>query len=150
MADLQEAETFRRRERKYLQQMVVLSAEYEPRAKGPTITSMWAKLKSEQPGRGVSEEGATNPRWTRRLSFNADLRGLGGRDEGGGLALARGCRENRLRRILHHPARPNGRGCAKTVKRVHAVLPMKTAPRHAKASRQASEGTPICDMTRTT
>src|SRR5215471_14748923 len=41
LADLgcatQEAETFRRRERKYLQQMVVLSAEYQPRAKGPTM-----------------------------------------------------------------------------------------------------------------
>src|SRR5215831_2074639 len=66
---------------------------------------MWAKLRSEQPGRSVSEEGATNPRWTRRLSFNAALRRLSGRDEGEGLALARGCRENRLRRILHHPAR---------------------------------------------
>ena len=99
----QGAETFRCRERKYLQQMVVLSAEYEPRAKGPTVAPMWAKLRSEQPGRSVSEDGATNPRRTRRLSFNAVLRRLGGRDEGEGLALPRGCRENRLRRILHHP-----------------------------------------------
>ena len=34
----------------------------------------------------------------------------------------------------------NGRGSARTANRVHAVPPIKTAPRHAKTSRHASEG----------
>jgi hypothetical protein len=44
----------------------------------------------------------------------------------------------------------NERVSADTVKRVHAVPPMQTAPRQAKASRQAIEGTPICDRAKIT
>jgi hypothetical protein len=44
----------------------------------------------------------------------------------------------------------NGRSSANTVKRVHAVPPMQNAPPQAKASRQATEGTPICDRANTT
>ena len=42
-----------------------------------------------------------------------------------------------------------GQGSVKTVNRVHAVPPMKAALRQAKTSRQASEGTPTRDRTRT-
>jgi hypothetical protein len=41
------------------------------------------------------------------------------------------------------PADSDGRVLAKTVKRVHAVPPMQTAPTQANASRQASKGIPI-------
>jgi len=44
----------------------------------------------------------------------------------------------------------DGLGAAKTVKRAHAVPPMKTAPNQAKTSRQVSEGTPNCDISKMT
>ena len=44
----------------------------------------------------------------------------------------------------------NGRVFAKTTKRVIAVPPTQTAPKEAKTSRQASEGTPILDTANTT
>ncbi|MET4483793.1 uncharacterized protein (DUF736 family) [Bradyrhizobium sp. F1.13.3] len=58
----------------------------------------------------------------------------------------------RTDRDIFSTTRPdsNGRVSANTVKRVHAVPPMQTAPPQAKASRQASEGTPICDKANTT
>jgi hypothetical protein len=65
-------------------------------------------------------------------------------------SIARGDRENWLRRIGHHPSGLERAGLRKQVKRVHAVPPIQTAPGHAKASRQASEGPPICDLANTT
>jgi hypothetical protein len=59
------------------------------------------------------------------------------------LSVARGGRKDCLRRTPLHPARLQWAGSDKTVNRAHAVPPMNTAPRQAKTSRQASEGTPI-------
>ena len=64
-------------------------------------------------------------------------------------SLARRGRREPAEARLRRPARSNGRGSAKTVIRVHAVPPMKTAPIQAKTSRQTSDGTPICDSART-
>ena len=61
-----------------------------------------------------------------------------------------GCK-NRLRITPGLPLpESSGRASVKMVNRVHAVPPIKTAPRQAKISRHTNDGTPICDIANTT
>lgn len=66
-----------------------------------------------------------------------------------GSSLVRGGREYGLRRLLQQPGRLEQARLRKNDKRVSAVPPMQTAPRQAKSSRQASDGTPICESANT-
>ena len=64
--------------------------------------------------------------------------------------LARGGRENWLRLAPDRPARFERAGLREDGQSRPRRTADETAPRQAKTSRQASEGTPICDIARTT
>src|SRR6516162_1264662 len=126
----QEVDTVRRRKRNERRQTRWSPARSQPQATGSRATSMCTRRDRRFPIE-CSEEGRHYLAQARSFDFYTFSQAVEEPDGAGSFLMRCGC-ENWLRTAPDCRARIERAGSVKMVNRVHAVPPMKTAPRQAK------------------